>query len=331
MDVIGLANFAVRSFTGQISDLVRQQAASKGFDWPTSGQVYQYTSVATLLSMIRPDRGYVDTDPGDLNGMLRNLWATSAPYLNDSREFEHGKDMVRRAAKRVRRRLPSSEKPDVDLVLQAIERAEGLDVFCACFSRVGDHLGQWRGYGDNGRGCTLGFDLARLEREINGLGTWLVYGDKDDPMQKSVSDRLILDLIAALRSVRPATAADAAAYNHAAVDELSLVLPAVFLLFKDASFRDEFEYRVIYSDSVAQRPIQDANSEPRRWFRPGGPAVVPFVKLEFHNGNRAPLQTVRLGPAAGWKTNKQSLELLLQRCGLTNVTIDTSSIPFVPR
>ena len=43
-----------------------------------------------------PDRLYHYTDAGGLYGILKdkNLWATHAAYLNDSREFLYGMDLI---------------------------------------------------------------------------------------------------------------------------------------------------------------------------------------------------------------------------------------------
>jgi Protein of unknown function (DUF2971) len=331
MDPAARARQAVTYFTAQLPDSVRQQAVAKHHPWPTSGLVYQYTSVSSLLAMISPDRNYVDSDPGALNNSMRHVWATSARFLNDSKEFDHGQMMIKAATRRVKARLSSAHKPLADLVTKAAGAAKGLDVFCACFSGKPDQLGQWRGYGDSGKGCALGFDLFELQNQVNGLGSWLIYGDVKDIVQNSVSERIIEDLVDILYFSRPSDAADQVIFDQAALNELEMLLPAVFLMFKDDSFVDEHEYRVIFSDSVARWPIVDANHRPRRWFRSSGPSIIPFVKLSYGNGNAAPLRKLRLGPASCWPSNIESLELMLERCGFEDVSVERSTIPFVPR
>ena len=323
---------AVEQFTAQIGDLVAQAAAELGQPWPRGGTVYQYTSIATLMAMLAPNRPYVETDGALAPGAFRSIWATAAPYLNDAVEFQHGQSVLASACERARSRLGVAQVEVCSLLQDAIGQTEGLDVFCACFSADGDHLGQWRGYGDNGRGCALGFDLAEMRDGINGLCGWLVYGDETHcAVQNAIADRLVEELISELTRLRPREPAALEDYDSMVVASLCRLLPAVFLLFKDYSFRDEFEYRVVYSDAVAPRLTASGPGPSPRCFRASGAAIVPFVKLDFEGGGMAPLREIRLGPAAQFGVNPKSLEFLLERCGLGHVRVLRSAIPFVPR
>lgn len=322
----------VEQFATQVPDLVTQAVAQSGGARRSDAIVYQYTSIGTLMAMLAPDRPYVETDPGRDDGRFRHIWATAAPYLNDAVEFQHGQKALLSACERARGHLEADGSEVCGLLLDAIARTEGLDVFCACFSADGDHLGQWRGYGDNGRGCALGFDMGELRDGVNGLSGWLVYGDDAHcDLQNAVGDRLVEELIAVLSRVRPREAAAQEEFDSSVLSALCRLLPALFLLFKDYSFRDEMEYRVVYSDAVAPRPLDGGAQGSVRCFRASGAAIVPFVKLDFENGGMAPLREIRLGPAAQFGVNLKSLEFLLERCGLAHVRVLRSAIPFVPR
>jgi hypothetical protein len=275
--------------------------------------------------MICPGVPFVDTGAANLESVVKSIWATEAPYMNDSEEFLAGQKVLSEASLRFTFRVPAEHRPLVDLVSKAISDAVGLDVYCSCFSREPDHLGQWRGYGDNGRGCAIGYDLLEMQKKINGVGFWTVYGNQNNgTSQRTVSDLLFKTLTDILVSQMPKQEDLKQAYYEAVSLQLGKLLPAVFLIFKDWSFRDEFEYRVVYSDIIAPLHLED------RCFRAAGAAIIPFVKLSFHKNEQAPIREIRLGPAAQSRFNLHSLKALLEQSNLRGVTASTSQIPFVP-
>ena len=245
--------------------------------------------------------------------------------MNDSEEFLAGQRVLAEAVLRFTFKVPKEQRSLIDLVGNAIADVAGLNVYCSCFSREPDHLGQWRGYGDNGRGCAIGYDLNQMQSNINGLGFWTVYGNQHNPSsQKAVSDQLIVALMEALVSRMPSGDDMKAHYYEAVELQLSKLLPAAFLIFKDWSFRDEFEYRIVYSDVIAPLGRED------RCFRAAGAAIVPFVKLSFRNDDAAPIREIRLGPAAQSQLNLAGLTALVNHSNLHNVTASVSQIPYVP-
>lgn len=101
-----------------------------------------------------------------LTGIVTNeeIWLTSILHLNDPSEFAHGMSL---ATEMMRERAPNEHEVVqffFDGVLENIPRVEAaIGFYVASFSSDGDDLGQWRAYGDNGRGYALGLspDLFR--------------------------------------------------------------------------------------------------------------------------------------------------------------------------
>lgn len=328
-----LAQAAVSGYAQQFPEFVRQEAVAAGVNWPVDGTIYQYTSIQTLMSMLTPGSAFVHNHPSVLAPAFQHIWATSAHYLNDSREFDHGRDVMLAAGARAAAIVPPLPQDIVDVVLNSVKDSNGLEVYCACFSLDKDHLGQWRGYGDNGRGCTLGFDLKKLASSINGVGAWVVYGDgaaggTSAPVEQQVADTLYQFLVRTLDGGAPAIPSDRARFLAMAEAELKKLLPAIFLVFKNKWFSDEHEYRVITSQYIY--PLTVAGS-PLRWFRSLGPAIIPFTKVGFGGSGKAPLVEVTLGPASQFSKNPESLRLMLDSCGLLAVETSRSAIPYVPR
>ncbi|MBQ1734783.1 MAG: DUF2971 domain-containing protein, partial [Lachnospiraceae bacterium] len=97
----------------------------------------------------------------------KTLRMTDVRQMNDSAEVVHIVPMVKRIILEYYKNYP------VDQVGAAIDEAinkllgEGTGNFlslAACFSEYPDLLDQWRGYGDDGMGVSIGFDRAVLER-----------------------------------------------------------------------------------------------------------------------------------------------------------------------
>jgi hypothetical protein len=253
-------------------------------------------------------------DSSSTASRLSSLWATSAFHLNDSREFTHGKEILSAALSALPR--DALQKTMVG----AIRRSDGLDVYCCCFTAVDDDLSQWRGYGDNGRGVCLEFDLAELTGGIYGLGYWVIYGSRDDDGDKvAVARELVYYLHATIMGMLPDGA------KGIVVDEvreqLTEIWPTLALAFKHFAFSAEREFRIVYSEAIGPTIPRSFRSGP----------LVPFVKLGMLDGKLLPLKSIRLGPAVSSDLDVRSLEFALGKLGLGAITVKRSDIPYVPR
>lgn len=126
-----------------------------------------------------PDRLYHYTDVGGLYGILKDqeLWATHVGYLNDSREFHLGMDLIKQRVKQMpapRPRDPISGligsgvmtglKQNFEMLSEKIPEEAG--PYVACLSAAGDQLSQWRGYGAGG-GYAICFDTNLLQQQLD--------------------------------------------------------------------------------------------------------------------------------------------------------------------
>ncbi|HLJ53766.1 MAG TPA: DUF2971 domain-containing protein [Chthonomonadaceae bacterium] len=220
--------------------------------------------------------------------------------MNDSQEFVRGKEVLQFAISQlpddgVRRRMGL-----------ALKDSNGLDVYCACFSSVDDDLSQWRGYGENGAGVCLEFDLSGLLNSINGVGYWVIYGrPTDQVIQTTVATGLVQYIHDAITNLLPDPTPDAV-FNEIR-EQLVEIWPALALAFKHSAFTAEAEFRIVYSAAIGDpAPV---------CFRPA--PVVPFVKLKIRGGVQLPIKSIRLGPAVSTELNCLSLRLALDRLGLS--------------
>jgi len=253
------------------------------------------------------------------------LRASSALYMNDSKEFEVGATLFAVVLRDVR--ANSTEhwvRHFCDDALQILNAADGNQAFCACFSQDGDHLGQWRGYGDQAKGCCIAYDYLALMSGIGGVGAWVVYNPAN---QETIARKLIESLIQTASTIVSIFGGRAAGAikQQIARDAFDRLLPALCLLFKDSSFREELEFRLIYTDSIS------SGSHAPRGSRLSGGFFVPYAELRMAGNARLPVKQVRLGPGVKSDKHVRSVQTMLSICNITGMPVETSIIPFLPQ
>lgn len=286
-------------------------SADPDFQWLTTGTVYQYSRMDTLRGLL----GGAVFDTPQKSRPLETLWATSSVHMNDSEEFVRGRDVIGAEIAA----LPAGRiRTQMRL---ALKDSDALEVYCASFSAVDDDLSQWRGYGDNGSGVCLAYDLMELLGHLDGVGYWVVYGKAgSDVVQRAVAKGLVAYLHSAISAALPAAPIPDAVYREIR-EQLTEIWPTLCLAFKHSDFAAEREFRIVYSEAVG-RAISPS-------FRPA--PLVPFVKLRMQSGGQIPLTQIRLGPAISSLSNVKSTELALRRSSLSSVNVYPSGIPYVPK
>ena len=111
---------------------------------------------------------YHYTTPQGLIGILENqkLWATEFSFLNDASELSYGMNL---SIEVLENEICSHANTILDkyllLVEDLIKKKKDINpYFVTSFSEYKDLLSQWKGYGQNGQGFSLGFDLKELSR-----------------------------------------------------------------------------------------------------------------------------------------------------------------------
>lgn len=105
---------------------------------------------------------YHYTNVAGLRGILESgtVWFTDFRHMNDPSEITHGIEI----SHDVIRDIKTGADGRVGLFLDCLADmmrlenfSRALEYFIGSFSRARDDLGQWRAYGDNGRGVAIGF------------------------------------------------------------------------------------------------------------------------------------------------------------------------------
>lgn len=120
---------------GFANTLLKQSFANPNLNYKVDNAdiVFHYTSLEKFISIIES----------------QSLYFTNLNYLNDSKEFQHGVDIIKDVIKNY------STTESKSLILEAINKniqyIYKSPRYIACFSKNGDLLSQWRAYANHGK------------------------------------------------------------------------------------------------------------------------------------------------------------------------------------
>jgi hypothetical protein len=214
--------------------------------------------------------------------------------------------------------------------------------YVACFSPDGDKLSQWRGYGDDGYGVSIGFatNILRDENLNNhGLKVKPVNYRSDDKLHGEVSDICELINFKELVTVLPEPK-ETYIYRKEEMDSLQetagIVMNAVY--YKSDYFREEQEYRIAINLPTVEKFIFGNHTllcllnemQEKTDLRFFGPKLhlqhigaVEYIELSFANERRL-VKEIVIGPKA--KISQDNIYNLLRCSGIesNNITVRKS-------
>ena len=201
--------------------------------------------------------------------------------------------------------------------------------FTFCLSARADSLSQWRAYGGGGEGYAVGFNSSRIltstEPDVTCVLARMRYDDVD---RKALVE---LGLNAAKKFFtkllhEDVDAADRLGIAHRANVMLSRFMMVAALSFKNPSFEDEHEWRLVaglHRDEASAAPLLQEVA-----FRSGASIVKPYLDLPLKpEQKRLPIARVMFGPTLRPGLTKESLEFFLSRRGYSDVPVESSNVP----
>jgi len=276
--------------------VIHEQFYSKGWlSQAMNNAFYHYCSLDAFLAIIRS----------------KEIWLTNIFCMSDSAEHY----WLRKVAQDVLRRRDSSSAISEFVASALFPKEDETDLYCFCMSAVGDSLGQWRGYADDGRGVAIGFSIQYLTAaadEYCGSGL-LLEGVVYDPGVQQGKVQGIIEHVER-----------AAEDDFVRATLLSGKLPKEFsglcaksqiwleaARCKNAFFEEEKEVRLIYDASLDHKR---SLGEPRYRVRKG--TLVPFYALSLSRPNEyPPIDEVVLGPKSDREFNEPVVRRILSDNG----------------
>jgi Protein of unknown function (DUF2971) len=310
---------------GDYSRWNKQQIESEQAQSTITVPLYQYTGWSGLCGIIES----------------QSVWFTDYRHLNDPSELVHGV-MV---AHEVLAALAQGADRRVGLFLQMVgdllvpENFVGnLDFFTASFSKQRDDLGQWRAYGENGRGFALGLAPKMFEvadgtglqaNEMSFVGPVLY--DRQEIFRQEIFARHKRAIAAASSIFLAAAEAHAGLLQDKNVgmpfmrrmaNEL-IASPLIWncMTSKHVAYENEREVRLVLMG-------QTSNLSPYVKTRLRGSETVPYIAHPFRIRETGAIHEIVVGPAAAADAEEQVERMLTSHGVAPSVPITRSEIPY---
>lgn len=289
-----------------------------------SGQIIE-SWAETLLEPLPIIYHY--TDDAGLKGILESgkVWLTDIFNLNDPSELRHGFSRAVSILKsKVANGSPESKRfaEALEAFFQQGKIQEIGHHFVCSFSSCGDDLGQWRAYGDNGRGYCIGFDAEALEngftKSPNTEAFLITYGDSDlDTMLGQIIERILaLISLPRARNLESAACKD---YMNELYTQFSVHALRTALFFKHEAYANEKEYRFLQSYTDVP-PSMKLRARPY--------SLIRYTEFEWRSAAAGALKRIVVGPAADREKAVLFARDCLRFCHTETVPITCSSIPY---
>jgi len=272
----------------------------------TTGRTHIYWRLIAHNTITAPLYHY--TNAAGLEGIINNqqIWFTSYTHLNDPSELTFGMsvalDLLTEIGARSDGRIKIFCNMVTDLFTHENMRS-AFEFFIASFSKDGDDLGQWRAYGDNGRGFALGLaprmfaveDKPNRQPHENVFVAPVVYGEQAGRQYHMPGITKAIEIVGET-VVRAGDLMQDINVGMPFLDEMAKALIASQMIFtslttKHEGYRHEQEVRLIILG-------QDKNLKPHVSTRARGSEIVPFVKSDMPIQSKDSIAEIVIGPAA---------------------------------
>lgn len=263
-----------------------------------------------------------------LYGILDSLTLrlTSVRYMNDSKEiswlYEHAKNVV------LQRMRHHSNNDESKLSKVLLEHCDYLylddsyfpNYFCACFSRKGDSLSQWKAYADDGRGVAIGFNRDYLTRFTNQRLTRLQRVDYDIESEVLSLEREMKEAYSRMEnSSKTLMEHQIETIARETCNQWDERAP----FCKNPGFEEENEFRLVHLRLMLRQAIHESEFEPLKFCHRDG-VIVPFLELPL-DPDASPISRIVLGPRNRAEHNRSAIMDLAQSKGL-ELTMDQFAI-----
>ncbi len=265
--------------------------------------LYHYTSGQGLLGILE-------------SGVLH---CTNLLYMNDSSEMEYGRSIFRRIARDL---TPSSPMVQLFLrhLLSDVEQPD-FQYYVTCFCERPDLLSQWRAYGGQAAGYSIGFDSDDLQTVLPAYSELVpvIY----DPARQQESVCALLE--ACVRFAGECAEAfpahdrlpdSMARWAAVSANEIGRLIARL----KSEAFAEEHEWR-----GVIMRFSFDTSPCSFRLAANG--VVVPYYSWSFKREGVKAVRQIQHGPTVNSVLAVRSLGMLLNNLGYRDVSLKASAIP----
>jgi hypothetical protein len=274
-----------------------------------------------------------------LNGILREvkIRATHFMHLNDRHEMKAGEAIVLEVATELNesQSLTTSAKLFCNEFIKTFSKkplTAMIDVYVASLTEDGNDLAQWRAYGGQGGGYSIGLDarafgLPRGGSPDSTVGIWLERVVYDEKVMKDLVrtelDRLLNAVARYMDTYATRRGEDfAQVLFSSGMTVLFVQVGALVTRYKNPAFAGEHEWRIVAT------PASTAPSGTVKFdLRPGG--IVPYVDVSLRRSDDEPFAVthVYVGPTQDPDRGVRAAKQLVRDVGLDAGLVQHSGIP----
>ena len=230
-----------------------------------------------------------------------------------------------------------------------------LTSFVICFSELGDSLSQWRGYGNDGKGCALGFSRDELEKYCENRNRNISFTKVKYINHETVDEIIKAQAVSILEYIKNVREEVKDIFRtRELTEELKdgLILLKVkhefekcvlnSLQYKWDSFKEEREWRIYFINITKdEKTLYAEESELEQWrkndiesellrgkmdFYTKDDCLIPYYPIDLMELSALPIKHVFIGPKN--KTYMHDLSLLFAKQKLGKPKVEYSSISY---
>ena len=279
------------------------------WDQPPS-TLFHYTGIDALLGIAKS----------------KSVWASSAYYLNDSKEIAYACEVLERVIQpyQMADNRSADEKEFLDNVKNWVSscKTTTYNIFIFSLSEEGSLLSQWRSYTPHGKGISIGFPPSLVKRIRTNSSMRLAKCLYESQEQEELVHSLILKMLTTFN--RDKSSIDTSQNHptqkyHQYLETFRGDVLQVLAIIKHRAFSEENEWRLVstYHPNYTVQTIK---------FRQGASMLVPYIELQL--GEQQPyFETVILGPSPHQNLSFSALSMFLSNQRLCNKT-ENSLLPY---
>ena len=269
----------------------------------------------SIYKLDQPQWLYHYTSIYGVEGILTSkcIWASLLHFMNDSREWLYGLDLVRQYLQgQAKAREDRNWLAFIAGLSESLRRIQGLNICVFSLSAESNQLSQWRAYCPPEGGYEVIFDRKTLEEHLVRHGFELKPCIYDVDVQLQIVSTIIAPIITRVGELK-----DDRAMNDAieeALSKLASQLSVVAPVLKHPDFKEEKEWRAF---------ALVASNDARMHYHIKGSLVIPHCSLDLEtHSSRFPVTQITVGPNAHQLLAMRGIEALKSK-----VTIGRSETP----
>ncbi|NLW48471.1 MAG: DUF2971 domain-containing protein [Firmicutes bacterium] len=253
--------------------------------------------------------------------------------MNDTSETSFGCDIIKQVLyKRSKNTIGKFEKEILDYFIEDESRinpflSNDIEMHICCFCENGDLLSQWRGYGSNGAGYSVGFDPHYFNLTTDkGITFFKVIYKFED--QKKVINGVLDIFFSSLNELEvDKHKFEDDKFKEEVIYRLTIEFLNLICIFKSPSFEEEKEWRIL-------KVINYYNEVNLLSFRITKGNLIPYIKIAFardqslNDNNELTIPKIHYGPTLHPLLTEKALNLLIIKSNFLLTEIERSSIPY---